>query len=371
MHASHHPHVIHDERLIVSRRFSVPRFVLFRVSLLHLALLFSLLPVLCPEPLLPCGQRQGKHFLRLRHSRSLALWQNSLLPHFGWSAAETQWILKEPDKATSEPGEVELLDAVAMLALNLESERRTTARDKNIVFKIRNDSELAGPLQEGTEAKNEREQYEGHPQGKRLDALIRLLLWRVAQLITDEAVKTMQDPGKQVLLNLRAVGNAAKTSADMRATRCFVEWIWAVESRPDLRELGRVLRASGVLAQFGTATEEDRVPTSKQAKLVSKLLKEGQTNLENPKRVRCNPAGGMKALWWIHTYRRYGWRIWCVQISREYTPNGWLSIDAEDGTVSGTEVAVSSYLRSVLFSGTRDLKSEWAGDLLKAYSHGR
>ena len=79
----------------------------------------------------------------------------------------------------------------------------------------------------------------------------------------------MQDPGKQVLLNLRVVGNAAKTSADMRATRCFVvpaddnhvKWMWAAESRPELRELGRVLRACGVLAQFGIATEEDTVPT--------------------------------------------------------------------------------------------------------------
>ena len=59
---SHHSKsmVIHDERLI-DRLFSlsVPRFVPFRVSLLYLALLFPLLPVLCPEPLLPCGQRQG------------------------------------------------------------------------------------------------------------------------------------------------------------------------------------------------------------------------------------------------------------------------------------------------------------------------
>ena len=49
---------------------------------LSFTLLFSsqFLPVLCPEPLLPCGQRQGKQYLRLRQSRSLALWQNSLLP---------------------------------------------------------------------------------------------------------------------------------------------------------------------------------------------------------------------------------------------------------------------------------------------------
>ena len=102
----------------------------------------------------------------------------------------------------------------------------------------------------------------GIHKGERPDALLRLLLWRVAQLITDEAVKTAQGPGKQVLLFPCAVGSAAKTSADMRATRCIVvpaddnhvKLIWAAESRPELRELGRVLRAGGVLAQFGIAT---------------------------------------------------------------------------------------------------------------------
>ena len=115
----------------------------------------------------------------------------------------------------------------------------------------------------------------------------------MAQLITDEAVKTVQDPGKQVLLNLRALGNAAKTSADMRATRCFVvpaddnhvNWMWAAESRPELRELGRVLRAVGVLAHCGIATEEDTVPTSKEAKLVSKLLNERRADqLRKPRK---------------------------------------------------------------------------------------
>ena len=56
----------------------------------------------------------------------------------------------------------------------------------------------------------------------------------MAQLITDEVVKTAPDLVKQVLLNLRAVGNAAKTSTDVRATWCFVvpadeshiKWIW-------------------------------------------------------------------------------------------------------------------------------------------------
>ena len=52
----------------------------------------------------------------------------------------------------SEPGEAKLLDALAMLTLNLESERRTTARDQNTVYKLRKDSELAGTLQDGIEA---------------------------------------------------------------------------------------------------------------------------------------------------------------------------------------------------------------------------
>ena len=39
-----------------------------------------------------------------------------------------------------------------MLNFNLESERRTTARDQNTVFRLRKDSELASTLQEGIEA---------------------------------------------------------------------------------------------------------------------------------------------------------------------------------------------------------------------------
>ena len=70
--------VIHDERLI-DRLFSLGSSICSFpcVSLFHFALLFPLQLVLCPEPLLPCGQRQGKHYLRVRQSRSL--WQNTLL----------------------------------------------------------------------------------------------------------------------------------------------------------------------------------------------------------------------------------------------------------------------------------------------------
>ena len=61
MHASPHLHAIHDERLSVCSSLFL-RSDSLRVSLLHLALLFPLLPVLWPELLLPCGQRQGKDY---------------------------------------------------------------------------------------------------------------------------------------------------------------------------------------------------------------------------------------------------------------------------------------------------------------------
>ena len=128
------------------------------------------------------------------------------------------------------------------------------------------------------------------PHEKRPDALLRLLLWRVAQMITEEIVAATPDPGKQVLLNLRTVGIAAKTSTELRATRCFVvpaddnhvKLIWTAESQAELREMGRALRGSGVLSQIGVAVEEDTVPSSKQAKIVSTLMNErrkGQTRI--------------------------------------------------------------------------------------------
>ena len=51
--------VIHIVRLIECLFFESLVLALFLfVSLLLLALLFPLLPGVCPEPLLPCGQRQ-------------------------------------------------------------------------------------------------------------------------------------------------------------------------------------------------------------------------------------------------------------------------------------------------------------------------
>ena len=53
---------------------------------------------------------------------------------------------KDSRKAASETsGRAKLLEAVALLTLNPESERRAAARDQNTVFKIRKGSAVAGP----------------------------------------------------------------------------------------------------------------------------------------------------------------------------------------------------------------------------------
>ena len=85
-----------------------------------------------------------------------------------------------------------------------------------------------------------------------------------------------------MLLSLRKLGTLSKTSKELRATRCFVvpaddnhlKKIWTAERQPELRELGRALRGSGVLPQIGITVEEDTVPSNKQAKIVSKIMDE-------------------------------------------------------------------------------------------------
>ena len=72
---------------------------------------------------------------------------NCLGRRIGDQQLKRKGISKESDEAASESGEAKLLDAVAMLTLNSESERRTAAPVQNTVIKLRKDSERAGAFQ--------------------------------------------------------------------------------------------------------------------------------------------------------------------------------------------------------------------------------
>ena len=97
MRASFHLHVIHDERLIV-RSLLLLRYVFLRDSLCCLLLLFHTLLALWLALLLPWGQRQGRHLLRLRPMRSIAPWRYTILPQVmsptSLTTSTTQRLLK-------------------------------------------------------------------------------------------------------------------------------------------------------------------------------------------------------------------------------------------------------------------------------------
>ena len=82
--------------------------------------------------------------------------------------------------------------ALARLALQHESERRAHARDDNAVFSMPSSGELAKELQwaadkyaeTGAQLKKEQgENYKGHPNGKKPDAMLASLLYRMHQAI--------------------------------------------------------------------------------------------------------------------------------------------------------------------------------------------
>ena len=76
-----------------------------------------------------------------------------------------------------------------------------------------------------------------------------------------------------------------------------IKWIWAVESQPELRDLGRALRGSGVLSQIGIAVEEDTVPSNKQSKIVSKLMDERRAGQKGKTKKGKNEFLGIQLKW--------------------------------------------------------------------------
>lgn len=200
-----------------------------------------------------------------------------------------------------------LLEAVAALALQHESERRSTARDQNVVFKMKKESKVAASMEKGSDeyskdgkaareaAESEGKEYKGNPNGKKPDALLRMLLWKVAEEITEDVVAKARtavqaDPTQEaaatraleVLQRVRQLGLAQKDNLALRATRCFsvvpagdatvVKWIWAAQGVPELTAMARELRETKALRLVDIEVEEDEAPQSRAAKEVQKQL---------------------------------------------------------------------------------------------------
>ena len=97
--------------------------------------------------------------------------------------------------AVTDKVQQQINEALARLTLQLENERRSNARDENVVFVMGADSELAKTLAwaEGEytkagdaarkAAQDAKEQFRGNPNGKKPDALLASLLLRVTQAL--------------------------------------------------------------------------------------------------------------------------------------------------------------------------------------------
>ena len=152
---------------------------------------------------------------------------------------------------------------MTILTLKLESQRRTTARVQNTVFKLRKNSTLSGGHRDIHHWETKYPRFQRTREKRIKDSQKRNVLIHCHDYSYDawhswsrmRRQRPHRIPIIKVLLNLRVVDNAIKTSVDIRETRYFVvpaddnnvKWIWTDESRPELRELEKLLRAIGIL----------------------------------------------------------------------------------------------------------------------------
>ena len=181
------------------------------------------------------------------------------------------------DKGSQEENhedEAQLVKLTARLTLQHEFDRMATARSENIVLEFEASSETMVAMDasktayvvEGERARKiNGDQYRGHPEGKKPDAIFGMLAFRVATLVEnqkmvlDTAVGALteqhQDLAQRALLTVLNIGKQAENDRDMRAKRCFDErykdgqkscmrWILAVPADPEFMQAMSVRQES-------------------------------------------------------------------------------------------------------------------------------
>ncbi|CAK0795511.1 unnamed protein product [Prorocentrum cordatum] len=231
-------------------------------------------------------------------------------------------IIKKRDAAKAEVSEggVEPEDAgpsgiskkdrlMTKLLLRHEDNFRGSARDQNVVVKLKTGSQmqlaLAAGIQNylkvGKEARAavEPSEYRGHPLGKKPDAYLRMLLFRLSEAVEGklEDVRAAVAQGPQPVESkeaLRLVVNLGKSlnnkEVRLKATRCFdvqtktdvdgktveeTKWIFAAMAHPPLMQAMYCLKENGGLQSVNIVLEDDTAPRSKDAKELEKLVFKG------------------------------------------------------------------------------------------------
>ncbi|CAK0818786.1 unnamed protein product [Prorocentrum cordatum] len=180
------------------------------------------------------------------------------------------------------------------LLLQHEDNFRGSARDQNVVVRLRVGSQMQVALESSTAhyqkvGKEARDtvaaaDYRGHPLGKKPDAYLRMLLFRLSEAVEDrlEEVKAAvaqganQQESAVALMTLVEFGKSLKDpEVKLKATRCFdvrvtttidgkeveeAKWIYAAMSHPAVMAALYVLKASGGLKSASLILEDDEAP---------------------------------------------------------------------------------------------------------------
>eukprot|EP00959_Pyramimonas_sp_CCMP1952_P111084 2323833-Pyramimonas_sp.AAC.1 len=155
--------------------------------------------------------------------------------------------------------------AMAQLVLQHEDNLRNQSRDVNIVLTNRADSKVQMALEAGVDeynavGKKEREkedEFKGHPWGKRPDAQMKMVLYRITEALqaneaaVEAAIQQGPDPGatKQAVKCIAEWSTRVQdTTKIFHATRCFMvttqdtanhevkKWIFAICHHPELQQ---------------------------------------------------------------------------------------------------------------------------------------
>ncbi|CAK0843448.1 unnamed protein product [Prorocentrum cordatum] len=183
-----------------------------------------------------------------------------------------------------------LTNLMCRLLLQHEAAHQADARDDNFTLTLKVGTKIEMALENGLQnyiatgkSAREGDNFKGHPLGKKPDALLRSVIFRMAEAYENssqpvqEAVKNGTNPEKALgaLEVLQRWGSIAKDTEIMaRATRCFkvklaegdveqVRWIWAVNYHPELKLALSTLRDKGGLKAAGILLGHDYGQRSK------------------------------------------------------------------------------------------------------------
>ncbi|CAK0823905.1 unnamed protein product [Prorocentrum cordatum] len=208
------------------------------------------------------------------------------------------------------------------LLLQREANFSGSARDQNVVVRLKVGSQMQMALAASTAhyqkvGKEARDtvaaaDYGGHPLGKKPDAYLRMLLFRLSESVEaryDEVKAAVaQGPHPQesasALTTLVEFGKSLKDpEVRLKATRCFdvrvtttidgeeveeAKWIFAAVAHPAVMAAMYALKTNGGLKSVSLILEDDEAPRSKAAKELEKLVFRGGGNGSQGKQKRAN-----------------------------------------------------------------------------------